>query len=213
MRIYKSPTILRKVFPEALWKVDTNEKKIYLTFDDGPHEEITMWVLEELKKYNAEGTFFCLGKHVRHRQQVVKNIIAAGHSIGNHSFNHLNGWKSSPGEYVRDVRSASEWISSPLFRPPYGKLKFSQYESLKQHFQIVMWDVLSYDWDIKADPGKSLKNVIKNTERGSIVVFHDSVKAYKNLKFMLPRYLEKFSEKGYTFSTLDPVMEARAKVG
>ncbi len=203
MYLVKTPWIVKQIFPELIWSVDTNEKNIYLTFDDGPHPIITPFVLETLKKYNAKASFFCIGKNVEAHVNICKKIIDEGHIIGNHTQQHLNGWKNDIATYIADITLARESIDSNLFRPPYGKLKRSQAISLKEmDFKIIMWDVLSGDFDKKITKEKCLQNVISKTHQGSIIVFHDSEKAFDKLKFCLPKVLEHFSQLGFTFKEL-----------
>jgi peptidoglycan/xylan/chitin deacetylase (PgdA/CDA1 family) len=197
----KSPGWLKMFYPRRLWKMKTAEKVIYLTFDDGPHPAMTTFVLDTLKKAGAKATFFCIGKNVATHPDIYQRILEEGHQTGNHTQQHLNGWKTSDAIYLRDVEAASGHISSRLFRPPYGRIKSSQARQLKK-YTIVMWDVLSGDFDESISEEKCLKNVIGNTGPGSIVVFHDSEKAASRLRFVLPRVLEFFMEKGYKFSAL-----------
>lgn len=178
------------------------EKIVYLTFDDGPVPEVTPWVLEQLKKYNAKATFFCIGDNIRKNPEIYKSLLTAGHQTGNHTFNHLNGWKVNTEDYLKNTALAADYIKSFLFRPPYGKIKFFQALRLKRQYKIVMWDVLSYDFDINTSPQQCMENVIVNAVPGSIVVFHDSIKAEKNLKFALPEVLKYFSERQYRFEII-----------
>ncbi|WP_377717372.1 polysaccharide deacetylase family protein [Pseudofulvibacter geojedonensis] len=207
----KTPKILKRLFANLTWDVSTNEKEIYLTFDDGPTPEITKWVLDRLSEYNAKATFFCIGKNVAKHPEIAQNIIAHGHSIGNHTQNHTNCWKVSKSTYLNDVEEAQEIINSKvlnqesinLFRPPYGKITSKRAKQLhKRGYKIIMWDVLSADFDQRINPEKCLQNVLKNTQKGSIVVFHDSIKAQKNLTYTLPKVLEHFSKKGYSFKAI-----------
>ncbi len=203
MYLVKTPWIVKQIFPEFIWSIDTNEKNIYLTFDDGPHPSITPFVLEVLKKYNAKATFFCIGKNVAAYNDVYKKIIDEGHRIANHTQQHLNGWKKDTETYVENVISASKFINSNLFRPPYGKLKRNQALSIiEKSYQIIMWDVLSGDFDKNISKEKCLQNVISKTQQGSIVVFHDSEKAFEKLSYCLPRVLEHFTQLGFTFKEL-----------
>ena len=195
---------MRKFYSSALWRVPTQEKKIFLTFDDGPIPGITPWVLSTLKQFNAKATFFCVGGNIEKHSEVFQQIISEGHSIGNHTYNHLNGWKTNTKEYLENI---SKWNSNcnyetKMFRPPYGKLSLSQYSILKSQYSVIMWDVLSGDFDQTISEEKCLQNVLSKTREGSIVVFHDSIKAKKNLFFVLPKFLEKFSEDGYVFESL-----------
>lgn len=207
----KTPKILKRLFANLTWDVSTNEKDIYLTFDDGPTPEITKWVLDQLNKYNAKATFFCIGKNVAEHPGIVQNIIANGHSIGNHTQSHANCWKVSKSTYLNDVEEAQKIINSKvlnresinLFRPPYGKITSKRAKHLhKKGYKIIMWDVLSADFDQRIHPEKCLDNVLKNSKKGSIIVFHDSIKAQKNLKYALPKVLKHFSKKGYSFKSI-----------
>lgn len=189
-------------YPLLTWQIKTDEKVIYLTFDDGPHETATSFVLNILKKHNAKATFFCIGKNVQLHPEIYERIINEGHSVGNHTFNHLNGWKVNDENYLSDIKNASAVIQSKLFRPPYGRIKKSQVKILQPNYNIIMWSVLSGDFDVNLSLQKCLNNVIKNTAKGSIVVFHDSAKAMERLAFALPKTLEYFSEKGYVFKSI-----------
>ena len=190
----------------------TNRKEIYLTFDDGPHPEITSFVLDELDKFKAKASFFCIGKNVVENKQTYDQIILKGHTIGNHTYNHYNGWRLSNEEYLNDVREASSVIDSPLFRPPYGRIRKSQAKKIpeainKQNTRIIMWDVLSGDFDTSISKEQCLHNVISNAGNGSIIVFHDSEKANKLLQYALPRVLENFAEKNYEFQNLSALIK------
>jgi peptidoglycan/xylan/chitin deacetylase (PgdA/CDA1 family) len=185
-----------------------NEHAVYLTFDDGPHPQITPWVLEQLKKYNALATFFCIGKNVLLYPEVYERIQAEGHSVGNHTQHHVNGWKVSTETYLDDVRAAAQIIKSRLFRPPYGRIKKAQAAQIKNALQqedakIVMWDVLSADFDAALSPEQCVELVLKNATAGSVIVFHDSEKAAPNLQFALPKVLEALSRRKYVFKRLD----------
>jgi len=198
----KTPWLARILFPSFLWRVNTREKEVYMTFDDGPHEEVTPWVLELLKQYNAKATFFCIGKNVRAHPVIYDQILNEGHAVGNHTDNHLNGWKVSIQEYVEDIQKASAVINSNLFRPPYGKIKLSQSKRIssalkKGKARIVMWDVLSADFDQSISSDECLQNVLQNYTSGSVIVFHDSEKAFPHLKYALPLVLEQLYEQGY----------------
>ena len=207
MRVAKSPSVLNKLFPSYVWKIKTDEKVLYLTFDDGPTPEITSQVLEILAAYNAKATFFCIGKNVQENPVLFKRIGDEGHAIGNHTFNHIKGWKSDDSDYLKDIHQAHQLIDSRLFRPPYGRIKPQQAKQLQlQGYKIIMWDVLSYDWDRSLSKEKVLENSIKNSQSGSIIVFHDSIKAAKNMLYALPKTLSYFSEKGFRFETLDVLL-------
>ena len=211
----KTNALIKKILPNYVWDVPNTENKIYLTFDDGPIPEITEWVVEELEKYNAKATFFCIGHNIEKHPNIFEKVIKNGHSVGNHTFNHLNGWKTSTKVYIEN---SSQWsvISSQspnnkqqttnnkLFRPPYGKIKPSQSKKLQQMgYKIIMWDVLSADYDTTISPEKCLENVLKNVKSGSIIVFHDSIKAFPNLKYTLPKALKYWATKGFVFEKLD----------
>jgi peptidoglycan/xylan/chitin deacetylase (PgdA/CDA1 family) len=203
----KTPWWLKKIYPNRLWNVDTVEKIIYLSFDDGPHPVATPFVLDELKKLDAKATFFCIGKNVVNYPVIYQRILEEGHSTGNHTQNHLNGWKTTTHDYLADVSEAATNISSDLFRPPYGKIKRLQANGISKSMnnkcaKIVMWDVLSGDFDESLSKEKCLENVINKTKPGSILVFHDSQKAFPRLKYTLPLFLQLFAGKGYTFHSL-----------
>lgn len=205
MYFVKAPWWLKKLYSNCIWQIDTAEKIIYLTFDDGPHPQATAFVLDELKKYNAQATFFCIGKNVADYPLIYKRIIEEGHAVGNHTQHHLNGWKTNDTAYIKDIRLAKELIDSNLFRPPYGKIsrfQLSLLQSLSLNLHTIMWSVLSGDFDIHLSKEKCADNVLKNTGKGSIVVFHDSEKAFERMQFALPRVLAFFNEKNFRFQKL-----------
>lgn len=210
----KTPILLKFIFRNWVWRLPSKEKVLYLTFDDGPTAEITEWTLNELKKYEAKATFFCIGKNIAEHPQIFQKIIEENHSVGNHTNNHLNGWKTNTVAYLQNIEDAekyfeenrkSEIVKKKLFRPPYGRLTFSQSRKIrKMDYKIIMWDVLSADFDPKISSEKCLENVIRNIENGSIIIFHDSVKASEKLKFVLPKVLEYYSYLGYDFKSMAP---------
>ena len=209
--LVKTPNFIKRLFQNLTWEINTSKKVIYLTFDDGPTPKITNWVLSELEKYNAKATFFCIGKNILNHPDVFENIVNKGHAVGNHTNNHINSWKKQAKLYIENVNQAQKIIdpvlndtnSVKLFRPPYGKLTLSVTKKLlKEDYKIIMWDVLSGDFDQSISKEKCLKNVIKNTTSGSIIVFHDSVKASGKLQFSLPKILDHFSEKGFSFEII-----------
>lgn len=206
----KTNAFVKKIFSNYFWDIPNSENKVYLTFDDGPIPEITEWVLEELQKYNAKATFFCIGHNIQKYPEIFSKVIEKEHSIGNHTFNHIKGWETSLNEYIENVSLCQSEILNlqsqicNLFRPPYGKIKLSQSKNLrKSGFKIIMWDVLSGDYDQTISPEKCLENVLKNTKSGSIIVFHDSVKAFKNLEYTLPKTLEILTKRGFVFERID----------
>jgi peptidoglycan-N-acetylglucosamine deacetylase len=198
----KTPWLIKKLWPSYVWHVDTKEKIIYLSFDDGPHPVATPFVLDELSKYNAKATFFCIGKNVVENPDIFKRITREGHAIGNHTQHHLNGWKTGDEIYLNDVKEAANYIDSRLFRPPYGRIKASQAKKMQKQSSIIMWSVLSGDFDRSISTDKCLANVTTHTGPGSIVVFHDSEKAFPLLQHVLPETLRFFSAKGYRFDKL-----------
>ncbi|SIS65322.1 Peptidoglycan/xylan/chitin deacetylase, PgdA/CDA1 family [Filimonas lacunae] len=181
-------------------------KVLYLTFDDGPHEQATPFVLDQLKAWNAKGTFFCIGKNVQQHRDIYTRILDEGHAIGNHTQNHVNGWKTVDEKYIADINEAAKYIDSNLFRPPYGRISRFQANFLhniaRPAYRIIMWSVLSGDFDRKLKPERCLDNVLMNARPGSIVVFHDSTKAWDRMSFALPRVLEHFAGQGYVFKSL-----------
>lgn len=198
----KTNRFIKKLFSNYVWDIPNTENKIYLTFDDGPTPEITQWVLEELEKHNAKATFFCIGNNIKKHPEIFEKLISKGHSVGNHTFNHLNGWKTSTDDYLENSRLCETELCN-LFRPPYGKIKASQAKKLKQlGYQIIMWDVLSADYDATITKEKCLENVVKNVQSGSIIVFHDSVKAFPHLEYTLPKALEILNKKGFVFEAI-----------
>ncbi len=203
--LVKTPSLLKKLYPGCVWDIETSEKILYLTFDDGPHPEITPFVLEELKKYDARATFFCIGDNVKKYFDAYKKTIEMGHQPGNHTFNHLNGWKTNDADYLENIALAANVIDSNLFRPPYGRITNFQIKALKgSRFNLttVMWSVLSGDFDEKLSGENCYLNVINNSKPGSVIVFHDSLKAFARLQYALPRVLEYFALKGYQFKSI-----------
>ncbi len=201
----KTPGWLKMLYPLCTWQIKTTEKILFLTFDDGPHPVATPFVLQELKKYTATATFFCIGKNVGQHLEIYDEILNSGHAVGNHTYNHLNGWKNKPATYINDIEAAGKLIGSKFFRPPYGKIKWSAVKTLsrKLDMKVIMWSVLSGDFDTGITKEKCLDNVLGHAKSGSIIVFHDSAKALDKLMFTLPRVLSYFSERGYLFKKID----------
>lgn len=205
MYFTKTPYWLTKLYNQCTWQMPATGKTLYLTFDDGPIPGVTEFVLDQLKDSGASATFFCIGKNVRDNPEIYKRIIIEGHAVGNHTFNHLNGWKAKSDVYMNDIKEAKKFIDSNLFRPPYGRINMFQLNLLdKPAYQLkpVMWTVLSGDFDEKITQEKCLDNVLKNSKEGSIIVFHDSLKAADKMTFALPGVLKYFGEKGYSFDKI-----------
>ncbi|APY08703.1 polysaccharide deacetylase family protein [Winogradskyella sp. J14-2] len=209
----KTPGFVKTLFPKFVWNINTTKKELYLTFDDGPTPEITDWVLQTLQEYDAKATFFCIGKNIESHPDIFHSILKQGHCVGNHTYNHLKGWKTNTKDYIDDVKRTQNLINSKIknhrfsfediFRPPYGKFKSKQSKALqKLGYKIVLWDVLSYDWDASVSEEACLENIISKAKEGSIVVFHDSIKASRNLKYALPKVLEFYSKRGYLFKAI-----------
>lgn len=238
----KTPTFIQKLFSNYTWKINNTENKIYLTFDDGPIPNVTEWVLDLLKDENIKATFFCIGENIKRNPEIFKRILKEGHAIGNHTFNHLNGWKTNTNDYVENFQLCEEMMEigswkqddgsrmmedenaklkteysklnterltlnsnlTKLFRPPYGKIKPLQAKKIRNKgYKIIMWDVLSYDFNKKITPKICLENVIENTTTGSVIVFHDSLKAQKNMQYTLPIAIQKLKEKGFEFDVIN----------
>jgi peptidoglycan/xylan/chitin deacetylase (PgdA/CDA1 family) len=202
MYFVKTPYLLKFLFPFLLWSKSKKEKLLYLTFDDGPIPEVTIWVLDILAKYNIKATFFCVGDNVNKFTEIFNRIISEGHTVGNHTYNHLKGWSINNDIYIDNIIKCNEVVKSSLFRPPHGQVSLKQIWLLKKQYKIVMWDVLTGDFDSKLTPKKCLLNTIKHTENGSIIVFHDSIKAKENLYYVLPRALEHWVSMWYSFGIL-----------
>lgn len=202
MYLVKTPAFLQGLFPNFTWRLPTEEKVIYLTFDDGPIPEVTTWVLEQLEHYNAKATFFCVGENVEKYPEVFSEITEKGHSVGNHTYNHLNGWDVENLQYFHNIRHCARLVKTGLFRPPYGRITPKQVQFVQRHYKIIMWDVLSGDFDQDISKEQCLANVTESALPGSIVVFHDSVKAQERLYYALPRALAHFSAQGYRFKAL-----------
>lgn len=199
---FQVPRFFYRFFPSMIWKADDVEKKIYLTFDDGPIPDITLQVLDILDKYQWKATFFCVGDNVRKYPDIYAEIVRRGHRTGNHTFNHLKGSRYSVGEYTDNVYKAEAFISSTVFRPPYGSIRKSQLNVLKQKYRIVMWDVITYDYHARQNPEGILKILRNRLSNGSVVVFHDSVKSRNNVLESLPKALEFWHSAGYSFGLI-----------
>lgn len=205
--LVKTPWWLKKWYPDLIWDIPhpADERVLYLTFDDGPHPRATPFVLDTLRTYGAKATFFCIGKNVQEHPHLYKRILEEGHRVGNHTQHHVNGWKTRDKAYLEDVRQAATYIDSDLFRPPYGRISAFQASLLRKPpfaFKVIMWDVLSADFDRKLSPERCSRNVIRHARPGSIVVWHDSEKAFPRVEGALSVVLGHFQEKGYRFESL-----------
>lgn len=204
MFIEQPPLLYRILFPEAVWRIKRKKRKvIYLTFDDGPIPEVTPWVLDVLDYYNIKATFFSVGDNVRRHPELLEEIKKRGHSWGNHTMNHLQGFKVASRNYLRNIKEADNLIDSNLYRPPHGIMRWSQAKVIKDHFNIIMYDLVTRDYSKKLNGEQVLNNVKNFARNGSIVVFHDSLKAERNLRYALPRAIEWLKEQGYEFEAID----------
>jgi peptidoglycan/xylan/chitin deacetylase (PgdA/CDA1 family) len=201
-----APKLIKLLYPELIWDKASGDKRAFLSFDDGPTPEVTTWVLDELDKHQIKATFFCIGKNIVENPSILQDIINRGHRVGNHTHNHLNGWRYNSKTYLENSLKAADFIpenQGKLFRPPYGRITKSQIRKLNSlDYKIVMWSILSGDWDKKTSPEECVNNCVKNLDKGNIFVFHDSRKAEKNLKGSLEKVILNLKEKGYTFDLL-----------
>lgn len=196
------PKFVTSLFREAVWRLDETERVVYLTFDDGPIPEVTPWVLDLLQKEKIKVTFFCVGENVMRYPEIYQRMLNEGHSVGNHTFNHWQGIRKANQEYYQNIEKAGEFIDSDLFRPPHGWLKPSQYRFLKKKFRIIMWDLISCDYDDRIKPERVLKNITDFVRAGSVITFHDSLKAQRNLTETLPPAIRWIKEQGYRFEAI-----------
>jgi peptidoglycan/xylan/chitin deacetylase (PgdA/CDA1 family) len=213
LNFFSVPAFLPWLYPQLTWRIATTAKDLYLTFDDGPVPGPTEFVLEQLEKFGAKATFFCIGDNVKKHPEVFHQVVKAGHAVGNHTFNHLSGWKTSRKKYSDNIHLCEEQMkqvcaatgivhpSSALFRPPYGRIKRRQIQGLRE-WKIIMWDVLTHDYAQNVPAERCLKGSVSAVRPGSILVFHDSHKAYKNMSYVLPRLLDHFANQGYSFKLL-----------
>ena len=212
MYLHFTPIWIQKFLPSFTYRKIVEEKVIFITFDDGPIPEVTPWVLETLAQFNAKATFFCVGENISKHTTIFKSIISAGHAIGNHTYHHLKGLKNSNERYLKNIIACEQEINShhfnnihspKLFRPPHGRLSFAQAKNIKaMHYEIILWNVLSGDFDIHLSKEKCLSKTLQYTQKVAIVVFHDNIKSFEKLQYVLPRYLQALSAQGYTFHTL-----------
>jgi peptidoglycan/xylan/chitin deacetylase (PgdA/CDA1 family) len=200
--LVKTPVLLKWFYQGLTWNKNRKEHVLYLTFDDGPIPEVTPFVLETLEKYQAKATFFCIGDNVQKHPEIFEAVKSAGHTIGNHTFNHLRGWDTADVSYLENTQKCNDLVQAKLFRPPHGRAKKSQLKILKKQYEVIMWDVLSGDFDTDLSPQKCYQNVIDKSSNGSIIVFHDSLKAWPRLEYALPKALEYWQQQGYLFRSL-----------
>lgn len=206
---YRTPRLLKNIYRPCTWQRPDSERRIYLTFDDGPLPVATPYVLDILNEHNAKGTFFVVGDNVKKYPSILASVIDAGNAVGNHTHNHLKGWNTIDNTYFENIKECQQWIDSlgysrhekPLFRPPYGRIKLSQLATLAEKYEVIMWEILSGDFDSNLNIESSWE-ALKKTKAGDIVVFHDSQKYLENVKLLLPKFLEHFSGLGYTFAAL-----------
>lgn len=213
MKLYwvKTRWFIKRFFSGYVWDIPNNNKTVYLTFDDGPTPEVTEWVLGQLQTYNCKAVFFCIGSNIEKQPDIFQKIIDEGHAIGNHTYNHVNGWNTENMAYIENMEACEQSITNEannsntkLFRPPYGKIKKQQAKEIREKgYKIIMWDVLSADFDTTITPEQCLHNVIDNVTEGSVIIFHDSVKAFSNLEYTLPKVLEYLKENGFSFGTIN----------
>lgn len=207
MYLIRTPALLKPLMKELQWSGPAEGRKLYLTFDDGPIPEVTPWVLDTLAQFGAKATFFCIGKNVALHPEIFARTKQEGHSVGNHTYDHLNGWNTPSFTYLRNVLRCQTLTGSKLFRPPYGRITQQQALALRTRFNVVMWDVLSADFDRSLDGERCLRNVVEHSVAGSIIVFHDSLKAESRLRHALPAALAHFAAEGYSMEALseDPI--------
>lgn len=206
--LHKTPVWIQKLYPDFVWKIPTDHKELFLTFDDGPIPEVTEFVVDELAKYNAQATFFCVGENIQKHLEIAKRVVEAGHALGNHTFNHLKGWQTNNFRYWKNVLACDKQISplqEPLllFRPPYGRIKRSQAAALHK-YKIVMWNRLAWDFEKKLDRESAIRHLTDDAPTGSIFVFHDNVKSYANMREVLPAVLKHYSSNGFIFKAIPP---------
>jgi peptidoglycan/xylan/chitin deacetylase (PgdA/CDA1 family) len=198
----RPPKLLQSLLPQCFWSLPNRQNKIYLTFDDGPTPEVLPFILKTLDTYKVPATFFCVGENMQNHPDLVKEILNRNHAIGNHTYNHISGWRTKNVTYFENVEACNKVYKTKLFRPPYGRLRASQANELRRKYKIIMWDVLSYDYDKKVLPQTCFRNVIDATKSGSVIVFHDNTKALKNLEYALPRSIDFLLKKDFVFDVI-----------
>jgi peptidoglycan/xylan/chitin deacetylase (PgdA/CDA1 family) len=204
MKFYSAPFWIRALYPKNLtWRIKTSQPEVFLTFDDGPIPDVTPLVISILKKYNIKATFFCVGENVQKYPDVFKLLLKDGHAIGNHTYHHVKAWKTDYKSYLSEIEECNKLVTSNLFRPPHGQITRKLAQTLKKDYRIIMWSALTGDYDKKLSKAQCLANAIQNTRPGSIIVFHDSLKASERMEYVLPLYIEYCIKQGYTFGTLE----------
>lgn len=202
MKLVRPTWWMRAYYPKLTWLLPNNRKEVYITFDDGPTPQITDWVLNQLEQYNAKATFFLIGKNVAEHPEIFQQLKHSPHRLGNHTYNHLNGWKNNTQDYLNNFDQFEKQYATNLFRPPYGKIKKAQLNSITPTHRIIMWDIITYDFDKNLSPEQCFNNVVKYVRPGSIVVFHDSVKAWPRLQEALPQTLQYLKKEGYLMEAI-----------
>ena len=203
MFIEQPPQFIRQLYPHAHWRMNTSEKAVYLTFDDGPIPEVTPWVLDVLDKYQIKATFFMVGDNVRKHPDEYKMVVERGHRIGNHTFNHLKGFEEGSERYIANIDKADCYLSTDLFRPPHGIMRMKQYRMLSKRYRIIMWDLVTRDYNPKLNGEQVLRKVCKYARNGSIITFHDSLRSVDNLRYALPRAIEWLQGEDYEFKVFE----------
>ena len=203
MFIEQPPQFIRQLYPRACWRMNASDKSVYLTFDDGPIPEVTPWVLDVLDKYHVKATFFMVGDNVRKHADEYKMVVERGHRIGNHTYNHLKGFEEGTDRYIANVDKADCFLSTDLFRPPHGFMRLSQYRTLSERYRIIMWDLVTRDYNAKLTGEQVLRKVKRYARNGSIITFHDSLRSVENLRYALPRAIEWLQSEGYEFKVFD----------
>jgi peptidoglycan/xylan/chitin deacetylase (PgdA/CDA1 family) len=203
MYFIETPAIIKYLYPSYTWNINDGTQSVYITFDDGPHPDSTPVILDILKSNNAKATFFCSGEKAKLNPGIIAEIIENDHSPGNHAFSHINGWRAGKKAYIENVKACNEFVNSKLFRPPYGRITNAQKKELQLQYQIVMWSLMPGDFDIKVNKEKCLERSIRYTKPGTIIVLHDSINTIEKLQYILPKYIQHFNKKGYTFKSLN----------
>ena len=203
MFIEQPPQFVRQLYPRACWRMNASEKSVYLTFDDGPIPEVTPWVLDVLDKYHIKATFFMVGDNVRKHTDEYQMVVERGHRIGNHTYNHLKGFEEGADRYIANVDKADCFLTTNLFRPPHGLMRMSQYKVLSERYRIIMWDLVTRDYNAKLTGEQVLSKVKRYVRNGSIITFHDSLRSVENLRYALPRAIEWLQSEGYEFKVFD----------